>query len=309
MFAYTRSHPLLLALSLLSLSQPANAEQSDPVCAAIVKPGLYLLHPFSSQPVPISGPVAYEEGARIYVKPWFGPKLVDTDKELVWHIRMQTTARSSLRSNQVYVYHPRLQTQCADGSYAGPGRGAWFPEFPADERYVSLRRYNDHHAKTDPLRREDGGLARYFHFEVSKPDERSCFRTDDSKVVGNLDAAYGFRDVPVPPPLTSPPSLVSDARAEPAEPTSLSPKYAGLASLFVHLSGPADACFSVAVPMPTSSSLFRQFFTSGRDEYAQQQGRSWNPDRTDLDLHVLPTGKHYYAQINWLDAGTPEARR
>lgn len=297
----------ILLPALMSFQASAVAEQTDPACATITRPGLYLLRPSSPRPIPITGPVPYEEGARIYVVPWFGPRLVDADKEVVWHIRMQTSARSSLRSNQVYVYRPRLQTQCDSGNYAGSGRGAWFPEFPADERYVSLRRYNDHHAKSDLLVRNDGGLARYFHFEVSH--ERNCYRTDDSKAVGNLDAAYGFRDVPVPPPLTSPPSLISDANAESAESTTLSPKYAGLASLFVHLSGPANSCFSIAAPVPTSSSTYYQLFTSGRDLYAQRQGQSWNPDLTDLDFHVLPKGKHFYARINWLNATAPEGHR
>jgi hypothetical protein len=66
----------------------------------------------------------------------------------------------------------------------GPGRGSWFPEFSPDERYVSLRRYNDHHPQHEASSRIDGGLAKYFHFEVSNADNGSCFETDDPKAVG-----------------------------------------------------------------------------------------------------------------------------
>jgi hypothetical protein len=81
--------------------------------------------------------------------------------------------------------------------------------------------------------------------------------------------------------MTSPPSLVSEANAEEDQPVVFSPKYAGRASLFVHLSGPANACFGFAASVPTSSNIYHQIFTSGRDDYAQLQGRSWNPDSTE----------------------------
>jgi hypothetical protein len=290
----------LIAIPFLPPS-PVVAETSvDPVCATLVDqgPGLYIKPAFATTATRIDGPIPYDRDARIYVVPRFSPLSALPNQELVWHVRMRTTASSPLKSNQVYVYRSRVQTQCRRGERVKQSDGQWFEEFYPDERYISLRRYDDHH-NDEQSRREDGGLAKYFHFEVSNSSSNSCYRTDDPKAVGSLREAYGLGEVGTPAPLISPGSPISQAAAEDL----LSRKFAGLASLFVYLSGPAPSCFSIAAPVPTSSGFYYQIFSSGRDNFAHDQAHSWNPIQTEFDLHVLPKGKHYSATIDWRQNG------
>src|SRR5262249_44676616 len=141
-------------------------------------------------------PIQYDANARVYVVPWFGARTVAENREAVWHIRSRTTAGSTIKSDQAYVYRAPVRTRCRNGQFVDRSQGQQFQDFDQNERFVSLNRYIDHHAKDPSEQRRDYGLATYFHFEVSRSDADKCFRTDDSNVVGNLDDAYGFPDVP-----------------------------------------------------------------------------------------------------------------
>jgi hypothetical protein len=288
--------------SLIALTTTGRA-QFDSICESLVPqgPGLYIKYSSSDKPVPItSDAVRYESNARIYVVPWFGPRAIAANEEGVWHIRSQTTANSSVKSNQAYVYRPAVRTQCLQGRRVAQSQGQFFKEFFPDERYVSLNRYFDHHPKDPKARREDFGLSTYFHFEVSHPDDGHCLRTDDAEAVGNLHDAYGFRDVvPIPGLIARTFSSTTTAIAEERQST----RFAGLSSEFVYLSGPSAACFSVKVPVPTASSLYYEVFTSGRDGYTQDQAQTWGPIRTELDFHTVPGGKHFTRFITWQTNG------
>jgi hypothetical protein len=270
----------------------------DAICASVVKkgPGLYVNYPGSHEGVPINGRIQYDANARIYIVPWFGPRAVSENKEAVWHVRSRTTAGSDIKSNQAYVYRAPVRTRCRDGRIVDQSQGQQFQDFDQNERFVSLNRYIDHHAKNLNEQRRDFGLTTYFHFEVSRGDIDKCFQTDDPNAVGNLDDAYGFPDVPRT-------SGFIARHTSPVDPAiaAQSNKYAGLSSELAYQFGPAPACFSVRAPVPTASTFFSEIFTWRRNDAALSQIEIWNPVQTEIVVHAVPnpdgvTGKRY---IDW----------
>jgi hypothetical protein len=225
-FGRLKSAPFV---AVLILSSTTGFAQDDPICESVIRqgPGLYIKYADGNTPVPIAGKTPYKPNAKIYVVPWFGLRNVAPNKEAVWHVRSQTTADTKLKSDQAYVYRPATRTRCRSGQFVDQSLGHFFDEFTPDERFVSLDRYIDHHAKTPKEQRADFGLTTYFHFEVSDITTGSCFRTDDYNSVGNLNEAYGFPDVPRPLGLIA-------RNTSPIDPAYAlqSKKYSGLSSEF-----------------------------------------------------------------------------
>ena len=154
------------------------------VLEASSRSGIYIAYPTQSE-IRIAraggGPLAYNSDARFY---YVSSSVEASRFEKVWHVTTQTEADSSPDADEAVVYRPSIRNKCSNGKslYA----------FDRNQRFVSLRRYMDHHAGTRP--RIDSGLSQYFHFSMSDPVGR-CVRTDDRAVYGNLETVYGFQNI------------------------------------------------------------------------------------------------------------------
>ena len=175
---------LPLALILLPAGYAAAQPDDDAVCGQLVRlnrPGLFIVSDGRIARVQ-NRTIGYDPGARFYYQPGTSRRVAG---EGVWHVRTQTRARSTPDADAAIVYRPRLTTQCSNGSPLFA--------FDADQRFVSLRRYIDHHAAVGW--RTDAGLRDYFHFAIRDPASNQCVRTDDRSVYGNLETIYGFTGI------------------------------------------------------------------------------------------------------------------
>ena len=297
----SRSNCIAVVAALIVLHAPsALRAQTDDGCGQLAStkatPGLYVKRAADQSPVPVNGPLAYDINLRFYFIPTAGPRTIGENQEAAYHVRSQTTADADLRSDEALVYRPRVQTSCRAGRFAGGFSGDTFEDFDRNTRYVSLGRYFDHHADNERDRRPDRGLRTYFHFEISDAGN-NCFRTDDSSKVGPLHSAYGFPDVTPATGLIA--RNVNPVPSAVASPAALSRRYAGLSSELAYVRGPGLACFSFNSPRPTVSTLRGQVFNWWRDDYAQEQARTWRPVRTDFVIHRVPKGERMTPSVVW----------
>ena len=101
---------------------------------------------------------------------------------------------SSAKADEALLWRPGARTQCS------PDRA--LETFNEHNRFVTLRRYYDHHPGAGGTQRPDPAIASNFHFAIDDPSQRSrCdTRTDDPRTVGDLRETYGFAVVqPVDP--------------------------------------------------------------------------------------------------------------
>lgn len=153
----------------------------------------------------------------------------------MWHVRTQTIA-SSAKADEALLWRPGARTQCS------PDRA--LETFNEYNRFVTLRRYYDHHPGAGGTQRPDPAIASNFHFAIDDPSQRSrCdTRTDDPRTVGDLRETYGFVDVqPVDPQIAR---LVEPNRAVAAT----SKIYSGLSSELAIAATGEPACFGFNAP-------------------------------------------------------------
>ena len=273
---------IFLPLALLSL--PAHLAKAQPddglVCRQLVqlaRSGLYIAHEGGRIARVEGGPVNYDPDARFYYLP--GRSNNRVSKERVWHVRTQTRARAAPSADTAVVYRPPVTTQCSNGRRLFA--------FNVDERFVSLRRYIDHHAAVGG--RTDAGLRDYFHLKIRDPGSNQCVRTDDRSVYGNLETIYAFDGV-----VRTQPKVARAFTFTRSAYAAVATGFASLSSEFAHRSGDGPACFGFSGPLPTYP--VSGFFAS-RDRLARQAAKKWQPTTTSIVIKQLD-GRHVSQVVN-----------
>jgi len=255
---------LPLTLILLPVDYAAAQPDDNAVCNQLVRlgrPGLFIVSDGRIARVQ-SGAVGYDPGARLYYQPGAGGRIAG---EGVWHVRTQTRARATPDADAAIVYRPPVTTQCSNGRPLFA--------FDADQRFVSLRRYIDHHAAVDW--RTDAGLRDYFHFAIRDPGSNRCIRTDDRSVYGNLETIYGFTGIQRSQPTVA--SALTFSRSAHAQVAS---GFSSLSSEFAYRSQGESDCFGFSVPLPTYPISGGWF--SSRYKLAFRAAQQWHPLETSI---------------------------
>jgi hypothetical protein len=277
----------LTSLGLL-LAQAVGAAASDvDICVRLKQEkgaGLFLYYPSAPleeqlQRAGSGVPLTYDAGARFF---YVSKNQKPTDREVVWNVKMRTTTDSDVRANDVYVYRGATSTGCANS----------MPVFSfIGDRFLSLKKYIDYHADTG---RSDQGLQNYFHFGYNRSAEKTadCVRTDDSKIVGNLKAQYGFPDLSETDGDEF--RAVSRKRRLPTD-----ERVGGYSSELTYVPKNQFGCFGFDIPYPTQSSALGRALGFYRFIELQKQVPTWQPAISYVSINRLAGGKKKEITIQW----------
>jgi hypothetical protein len=226
--------------------------------------------------------IDYDAGGRFYyVWPGSGGHPFRVTRETVWHVRIQTVAKSA-KADETLLWRPGVRTQCSSDLP--------LETFNEYNRFVTLQRYYDHHPAAGEAQRRDSAIATSFHFMIDDPSQRiRCnTRTDDPRTVGNLRETYGFVEVNPDEPAIA--RLVEPSRAIGATGRGESQIFSGLSSELALAAPGEPACFGFNVPLPTRSTTFTNLFPMFRNTEALRIAQTWQPSSTMIAIQVIPKG-------------------
>ena len=278
---------VLLGTMVSTLSQaadPADIEMCNALFSAR-RAGLFLAA-LNAAPQRVNGSkLTYDQGGRFYfVAASERGRPYRAEREMVWSIRLQTTAKSA-KADETIVWRPPVKTECS--------AGVPLELFDANSRFVSLQRYYDHHASDAEGRRVDPELRRRFHLRFSKSASRPCQAfTDAREDVGDLRQTYGFEEVRPDPVLLARITTMTPAFAAGSI-------YSGLSSELAIVGPGEPVCFGFAAPLPTRSTLWTQVMPLFRHSTALAQAQSWGPERTKILIQRIPHVSVTRRKIEW----------